>query len=221
MDFCKKHAKKEPKNDFFIFSVLKYSIEQRIDAQIHKDDTSKSADDAPFLTFAKLIAKGKNADGGHSESLESIPSGHHKCGIETLHSKRVELLEHAKHHTYCESVCKNFPRKLEGVLLFFARPSIQGIIQNGEYCRRHVGECQKSDVRSCNLCGFGFAKQFDDARSHRGAHHCGECEKKPTFALLFFFLLDVEEHRKDQEKHAHNMGKIQGLTKGDCAIENH
>ena len=138
--FAKNTQKKNRKNDFFIFSALKYSIEQRIDAQIHKDDTSKTADDAPFLTFAKLIAKGENADGGHSERLESIPSGHHKCGIKLLHAECVELLEHAKNDANRKCVGDNFPRKLEGVLLFFARPSIQGIIQNGEYCRRHVGD---------------------------------------------------------------------------------
>ena len=97
--FAKKIRKKEPKGDFSSSRFLNIPLKKRADAQIHQNDAGKTANDAPFLAFAKLIAKGENADSGHAKGLESVPSGHHKCGIEVLHSEGVELLEHTKHHT--------------------------------------------------------------------------------------------------------------------------
>ena len=188
--------------------------------QIHQNDAGKSTNDAPFLALLELVAKGENTDGSHTERLQSCPGGHHKSGIEVLHSKCVELLEHTEHYANSHRVCENLPRKGKGVLLFFACVSTDDVIPQCKDCRRDVRECQKGDVGARNLCGFCFAKQFDDARPHRGAHHCGKREEKPAFALLFFFLLDVEEHRKDQEKHAHNVGEIQGLAKGERTIKN-
>jgi len=116
-----------------------------------------------------------------------------------LHSKRVELLEHAEHHANPNRVCEDFPREGKGVLLFFARIAVQDVISKCEHCCHHIRKCQKGDVRSRNLGGFCFAKQFDNARANRGAHHCGKREKEPTSSLFFFFLLDVENHRKDKE----------------------
>ena len=137
-----------------------------------------------------------------------------------LHTQSVELLEHTEKDANGEGVSENLPRKSERVLLFFARTAIENVIPNGKYCRRSVRECQKGDIRACDLCGFGLAEKLDDARSHRGAHHCGKRKKEPTSSLFFFLCFYVEEHREDQKDHSPDVREIQGLAKGNGTVKN-